>query len=182
MHLQQQPQHQQRSQAAGKSIIPLCEWLAAACPDSMRFEQGKLRLYSRSRAFCWLSTLFLLEYQTVHMYSGRHSSFWSTRLSTCTVTEHCDPKVDDCGCIGWSIVRDTVPLCQLSAAVPQAKRMRIVPRPALQQPLCQPHVVRACAGVVCSDGVTIEWQRQRAKEIRKYFQDKQQEVQVKKSQ
>jgi hypothetical protein len=33
-----------------------------------------------------------------------------------------------------------------------------------------------------SDGVTIEWQRQRAKEIRKYFQDKQQEVQVKKSQ
>lgn len=34
----------------------------------------------------------------------------------------------------------------------------------------------------CSDGVTIEWQRQRAKEMRKYFQDKQQEVQVKKSQ
>lgn len=37
--------------------------------------------------------------------------------------------------------------------------------------------------VTCrSDGVTIEWQRQRAKEMRKYFQDKQLEAQVKKSQ
>jgi hypothetical protein len=34
----------------------------------------------------------------------------------------------------------------------------------------------------CSDGVSIEWQRQRAKEMRKFFQDRQLESQVKKAQ
>jgi len=37
-------------------------------------------------------------------------------------------------------------------------------------------------GCACSGGVTIEWQRQRAKEMRQFFQDKKLEAQVKKSQ
>jgi hypothetical protein len=37
-------------------------------------------------------------------------------------------------------------------------------------------------GFLCSDGISIEWQRQRAKEMRKFFQDKQLDAQVKKAQ
>jgi hypothetical protein len=34
----------------------------------------------------------------------------------------------------------------------------------------------------CSDGISIEWQRQRAKEMRKFFQDQQLAAKVKKAQ
>jgi hypothetical protein len=49
---------------------------------------------------------------------------------------------------------------------------------------CQAIDLSCCfhAVLCCSDGVTIEWQRQRAKEMRKYFQDVQLESKVKKAQ
>jgi hypothetical protein len=46
-------------------------------------------------------------------------------------------------------------------------------------PCCCPCAV---SSAVCSGGVSIEWQRQRAKEMRQYFQDKQLEVQAQKRQ
>lgn len=67
-------------------------------------------------------------------------------------------------------------------AKPQLQRPEM-PKPQQPEQAAAPTAPAAAAPVASSsDGVTIEWQRQRAKEMRKYFQDVQLESKVKKAQ
>ncbi|KAF6259850.1 low CO2 and stress-induced one-helix protein [Scenedesmus sp. NREL 46B-D3] len=53
---------------------------------------------------------------------------------------------------------------------------------AAAQPAAAPNAAQAAADPSTTGQVTVEWQRQRAKEMRKYFQDKQLEKAVQKAQ